>query len=116
MHYSLELNPRPFEAIKLGTKKIECRVPTEHNKDISFDKMKKGDTIRFINNVNGETLRVLVLGVKHYLSFRDLLESEGTKRVLSSGGNIEEGIVRLESFPCFESSMNVQFASIQLAV
>ena len=97
MEYSLDLNPRPFEAIKNGTKKIEGRVPTEHNKNVPFDKITKGDVIIFNNNSNGELMKVRVLGVKHYTTFREMLESEGTERVLSSKGNVEEGIKSYES-------------------
>ncbi|MEK6933391.1 MAG: ASCH domain-containing protein [Nanoarchaeota archaeon] len=98
MEYSLELNPRPFEAIKNGTKKIEGRVPTEHNKNVPFNKIKEGDTIIFSNNSTGGIMRVLVLGVKHYSTFGEMLKSEGTERVLSSKRNIEEGIESFESF------------------
>jgi ASC-1-like (ASCH) protein len=92
MEYSLELNPRPFEAIKKGTKKIECRVPTEHNKNVSLDRLKKGDKIIFINNSNGGTMKVIVAGVRHYKDAKTMLESEGVENVLSSGGNIKQGV------------------------
>jgi len=108
MQYSLELNPRPFEAIQKGIKKIECRVPTDHNKDISFDKLKKGDLIRFTNNITKEKMNVRVLGIRHYSSFRDLLESEGTEGVLSSGGNVEEGIKSFENFSGYKEGVKKQ--------
>jgi ASC-1-like (ASCH) protein len=97
MEYSLDLNPRPFEAIKNGTKKIEGRVPTEHNKNVPFNKIEKGDTIVITNNLNNEKMKVRVLGVKHYSTFKEMLESEGTDRVLSSKGTIDEGIKSYES-------------------
>jgi len=92
MEYSLELNPRPFEAIKKGAKKIEGRVPTEHNKNVPLDKLKKGDKIIFINNSNGETMKVIATGVRHYKDAKTMLESEGVKNVLSSGGNIKQSV------------------------
>src|SRR3989344_4295778 len=98
MEYYLNLNPRPFEAIKNGTKKIEGRVPTEHNKNVPFNKIEKGDTIAFTNNFNKEKMKVRVLGVKHYSIFKEMLESEGTERVLSSKVTIEKGIKNYESF------------------
>ena len=105
MEYFLNLNPRPFEAIKNGTKKIEGRVPTEHNKNVPFNKIKKGDAIIFNNIFNKEKMKVRVLGVKHYPSFKEMLESEGTERVLSSKGNVEEGIKSYESLSGYKEGV-----------
>jgi ASC-1-like (ASCH) protein len=105
MEYSLNLNPRPFEAIKKGTKKIEGRVPIEHDKNVPFNKIKKGDTIIFNNNANKNIIKVLVLGVRHYPTFREMLECEGTEGVLSSKGNIEEGIKSYESFSGYKEGV-----------
>jgi ASC-1-like (ASCH) protein len=91
MEYALDINPRPFEAIKKGTKKIECRVPTEHNKYIPL-KLKAGDIIVFTDNSDGEIMKTKVRGVRHYKDVRSLLESEGVENVLSSKGTIEQGI------------------------
>jgi len=92
MEYSIDLNPRPFDSIKKGIKKIEGRVPTEHNKNFPLNKLKKGDIIAFTNNENGEIMKVNVLGVRHYKNVRLMLETEGTRNVLSSQGTVEEGI------------------------
>jgi ASC-1-like (ASCH) protein len=105
MEYSLNLNSRPFEAIKNGTKKIEGRVPTKNDKNVPFSKIKKGDTIIFNNNSNKDIIKVRVLGVRHYPTFRKMLESEGTERVLSSKGNIEEGIKSYESFSGYKEGV-----------
>ncbi len=75
MEYSLNLNSRPFEAIKNGTKKIEGRVPTGHDKNVPFSKIKKGDTIIFNNNFNKDIIKVRVLGIRHYSTFKEMLES-----------------------------------------
>lgn len=105
MEYSLNLNPRPFEAIKNGTKNIEGRVPTEQDKNVPFNKIKKGDTIIFNNNSNEDIMKVRVLGVKYYSTFKEMLESEGTERVLSSKGTIEEGIKSYESFSGYKEGV-----------
>ena len=42
MKYILDLNDRPFKAIKAGTKKIEGRTPTSWDKT-PYDKLQKGD-------------------------------------------------------------------------
>lgn len=104
MKYFLELNPRPFEAIKNGTKKIEGRVPTKEDK-LPFNKMKKGDIIIFNNNSSKDIIKVRVLGVNHYSSFKEMLESEGTERVLSSKGNINDGIKSYESLSGYKKGV-----------
>ena len=91
MNLNLSLNDRPFCAVKAGTKKIEGRTPKDEN-DLRYEKMKPGDTITFTNNITNEQLVCAVLSVEHYSDTRSMLETEGTENVLSSGGNIEEGI------------------------
>ena len=39
-------------------------------------------------------MKVSVGEVRHYLNVREMLEAEGTRNVLSSGGNIKQGIER----------------------
>jgi ASC-1-like (ASCH) protein len=90
--YILDLNDRPFEAIKAGTKKIEGRTPTSRDKT-PYDKLQKGDTIHFINNVTNEEMDVVVLFVHHYPDTKNMLEIEGVENVLSSEPKtIEHGI------------------------
>ena len=105
MKYYLDLNPRPFEAIKNGTKKIEGRVPIDADKNIPFNKIKKGDTIIFTNNSNKDIIKVRVLAIKHYSNFKGMLESEGTKRVLSSKGDIKKGIKSYESISGYKEGV-----------
>jgi ASC-1-like (ASCH) protein len=93
MNYSLELNDRPFKAIKAGTKKIETRVPTSYDKTPYTD-LRIGDTITFTNNVTKEMMRVEILGVRHYSDVRSMLEAEGTRNTLSSGLDINGAIER----------------------
>ena len=91
MNYELNLNDRPFQAIKAGTKKIEGRAPKDGN-DLRYGKMSPGDFITFNNNQTNEKLTCAVLSITHYPNVRSMLEAEGTQNVLSSGRNIEEGI------------------------
>ena len=91
MEYLLEIDKGPFEAIKKGTKKIESRVPTEHNKNVPLDRLKKGDKIILTNNSNGETMKVIVAGVRHYKDAKTMLESEGVENILSEM-SIKQGI------------------------
>lgn len=93
MNYNLDLNDRPFKAIKAGTKKIETRVPTSYDKT-PYEKLKTGDTFTFTNNVTNEVMKVEILRVGHYLDVRSMLETEGTRNTLSSGLDINGAIER----------------------
>lgn len=97
MNYNLNLNDRPFQAIKAGTKKIEGRTPKDKN-DKRYDRMIAGDTVTFTNNITSEQIVCGVLSVRKYPDVRSMLETEGVGNVLSSGGNIEEGIASYNSF------------------
>jgi ASC-1-like (ASCH) protein len=97
MNYNLNLNNRPFQAIKAGTKKIEGRTRT--SRDIfSYDDLKPADTITFANATTKEKMIVEVIAVRHYPNTKLMLESEGVKYVLSSGLDIEGGIESYNSF------------------
>ena len=101
MNYNLNLNERPFQAIKAGTKKIEGRTPKNEN-DQRYDQMVTGDTLTFTNNVTNEQMVCQVLSVSKYLDTRSMLETEGTKNVLSSGLDIEGGIKSYNSLEGYE--------------
>ena len=101
MNYNLKLNDRPFKAIKAGTKKIEGRTPKDSD-DKRYERMIHGDTITFTNNVTNEIITVEVLFVHHYDDAREMLETEGVSNVLSSGGNIEDGIKSYNSLEGYE--------------
>ena len=93
MNYDLNLNDRPFQAIKTGTKKIETRVPTSWD-TTPYQNLKNGDTLTFTNNTTNETMKVEVLGIRNYPDVRAMLEAEGTRNTLSSGLGISEAIER----------------------
>lgn len=91
MNYDLNLNARPFQAIKAGTKKIEGRTQKDET-DKRYEEMRPGDTITFTNKETKETITCEVLFVSKYPDTRSMLEAEGTKNVLSSGLDIQGGI------------------------
>jgi ASC-1-like (ASCH) protein len=93
MNYNLDLNDRPFKAIRACTKKIETRVPTSYDK-IPYSELKSGDTLTFRNNTTGEIMKVEIVDVRHYSDVRALLETEGTRNTLSSGLDINAAIER----------------------
>jgi ASC-1-like (ASCH) protein len=93
MNYNLELNDRPFKAIRAGTKKIETRVPTSYDKT-PYAELEIGDTFTLTNNITNEVMKVEILGVRHYPNVRSMLEAEGTRNTLSSGLDINGAIER----------------------
>lgn len=105
MKYILDLNDRPFRAIKAGTKKIEGRTPTSWDKT-PYDKLQKGDIIHFINNVTGEEMDVVVLFIHHYPNTRIMLETEGVENVLSGEPKtIEHGIESYNSLEDYKEAI-----------
>lgn len=104
MNYNLNLNDRPFLAIKAGTKKIEGRVKTSRNTFLYSDLL-VGDTITFTNKTTSEKMLVDVLGIRQYPDTRKMLEAEGVENVLSSGMDIEGGIESYNSFSEYKENI-----------
>jgi len=103
MRYSLSLPNRPFDAIKRGTKKIEGVVPREIPN--IYQKMKQGDTVVIINEDTGARMEVSVTFVRHCPNTQSMLETEGVKNVLSSGGTIEQGIESYNSITGYRENL-----------
>jgi len=105
MEYTLDINNRPFKAIKAGTKKVEGRTPTQFDKT-PFDKLKSGDSITFVNNVSSEMLKVRVAFVHYYPDVKRMLEKEGAQNVMSSEPKtIEHGIESYNSLEGYEEGI-----------
>jgi ASC-1-like (ASCH) protein len=104
MNHNLNLNDRPFKAIKDGTKKVEGRTPINSEENV-YEKMVPGNTITFTNSVSNEQLLCEILFVNHYDDVRKMLETEGTKNVLSSGLDIEGGIKSYNSLDGYEEGI-----------
>lgn len=105
MNYNLELNGRPFKAIKAGTKKIETRVTTSYDTN-PYSELKSGDKFTFTNNETHELLIVDVVAIRHYPDVRILLETEGTRNTLSSGLRISDAVERFnEVFPEYKENI-----------
>jgi ASC-1-like (ASCH) protein len=105
MRYILDLNDRPFNAIKAGTKKIEGRTPISWDKT-PYDKLQEGDVIYFINNITNEEMDVNVIFVHHYPNTKNMLETEGVENVLSGEPKtIEHGIESYNSLEGYEEAI-----------
>ena len=68
--YFMNLNEKPFDLIKNGDKVIEMRLFKGERKDIQ-----SGDFIVFTNEINEEKLKVKVLSVSRFSSFKELYEN-----------------------------------------
>ncbi len=68
--HKMNLCAEPFEMIKSGQKTIELRLNDEKRQ-----KLKVGDEITFTNNVNGESLKRVVLKLHHFNSFVELYQA-----------------------------------------
>jgi ASC-1-like (ASCH) protein len=104
MNYNLDLNDRPFKAIKAGTKKIEGRTPKDEG-DKQYGQMAAGDVIIFTSNATGEKMPCEVTFVRRYPDVRSMLETEGVKNVLSSGLDIEGGVKSYNNLEGYEESI-----------
>jgi len=62
-----------------------------------YFKIKSGDAIVFLLVTGKEKVYTIVQFVHHYPDFRTMLQKEGPKKVLSSGGNIEQGVASYNS-------------------
>lgn len=103
MKYSIGLPTKAFNAIRAGTKKVEGRVPDMIPNE--FGQMEIGNEIEITNEDTQEKITVIVQFVHHYPDVRNMLETEGIKNVLSSGGTIEEGIERYNSFVGYKENV-----------
>jgi len=88
----LNLRPRPFNAIKAGSKKVEVRA----NKP-SVRALRESETLIFVNTETHEQLSCIIERMTLYPSVRALLLAEGTSETLSSTNDLEEGIRSIES-------------------
>ena len=69
MEHTLKLQPKYFDFIHHGTKRIELRLNDEKRQQIKI-----GDTIKFVKEpALQETFTVAVVGLLRYQSFADLL-------------------------------------------
>lgn len=105
MNYILNLNDRPFKAIKAGTKKVEGRTMTSYDKT-SYGKMKSQDRIVFTNNVTGEKLETEIVFIHHYRNVKEMLEKEGVENIMSSTPKtIENGIKNYNLFTGYKEGI-----------
>lgn len=86
MEHKMGLYGGPLESIKSGRKTVEVRLYDEKRREI-----KVGDTIQFTKVPNrDETLRVEVIGLKQYETFKEMYESIPASDFDAVGDSIDE--------------------------
>ena len=87
--YTKDLSEPWFSLIKLKCKIVEGRL----NKGV-FEKMRIGDVIIFTNNELGfeRRIKVEILNISHYDTFRSYLETETLERCLPGIDSMEDGL------------------------
>ena len=70
MNYKMNLHCRPYQRIDSGLKVVEMRLNTPERK-----KIKVGDTIEFTNRDTNEVLKVEVINLKSFPTFKELYEA-----------------------------------------
>lgn len=101
---TLQLNPRPFDAIRNGLKKVEYRTNVSHL-NFDFCKLKVGDEIKFVNNISNDNIIVKVIDIRHYQNSFELFTNEGLSNSSSNPKTIDEAIERLESFTGYKEGV-----------
>jgi ASC-1-like (ASCH) protein len=94
-----------FNAIKVGLKDVETRANSDL-RPFDYSKIKVSDKIVFVNEQTGENLLTSVKRITHYKDSKTLLETEGTKGIVSKGEtDIQYGIDLLNSFPGYKKGI-----------
>lgn len=105
MNYYFDLNDMPFDAIKIGKKKIETRIQTDDHPKSEFEGMKEGEQIIFTKESVGEKMTVQILGVRHYEDIASLLNSEGQENVMSYDTTREKALLSWNSLSGYEEGI-----------
>lgn len=94
MTHEMKLQPKYFEFIKNGTKRIELRLNDEKRQLI-----KLGDTINFIKEPElKEILKVQVVGLLHYNTFEELFKDFDISILVDTSMTKEELLNVLQEF------------------
>ena len=98
MVHEMKLQPKYYEYIKRGTKRIELRLYDEKRSQIQL-----GDKIKFLKEPELlETMEVDVIGLLRYNSFDDLFKDFDISILSDSSMTKEELLNVLQEFYTFE--------------
>ncbi len=94
MNHEMKLQPKYFDYIKNGTKRIEIRLNDEKRSIIKI-----GDTIEFLKEPEKiERLKVKVVGLLRYNSFADMFKDYDIEMLSDKSMTKDELINVLEEF------------------
>lgn len=111
MTHILKLQPKFFDFIKDGTKRIELRLFDEKRQQININ-----DIIEFKREPEQiDSLKVKVIGLLRYRSFEDLFEDFPIKILADSSMNKAELLNALEEFYTPEKQKEYGVLGIKIA-
>ena len=110
MKHEMGLQPKYFDYIKNGTKRIELRLFDEKRQRIRL-----GDTIEF-TNPDGETLAVKVVGLLRYGSFEELFRDFAISMLADASMTKGELLDVLNGFYPVEKQNEVGVVGIRVEV
>ena len=94
MEHELKLQPKYYEYMLNGTKRIEIRLFDEKRQQISI-----GDTIKFLNEAElTENFKVKTIGLLRYNSFEDMFKDFDISVLADKSMTKEELMQVLEQF------------------
>jgi ASC-1-like (ASCH) protein len=98
-----------FTFVKNGVKTIEGRIKKGKYQDIIF-----GDHIIIHNEEETENFEVVVLDVRPYSSFREMLEKESLKKVLPNVSSVSGGVKIYKKF--YSSEQEKEFGVVAIEI
>ena len=110
MKHEMGLQPKYFDYIKNGTKRIELRLFDEKRQ-----KIKLGDIIEF-TNPDGEMLVVKVVGLLRYESFEDLFKDFNISILADASMTKQELLDVLNGFYPLEKQNEMGVVGIRVEV
>ena len=108
--HEMNLQPKYFDFIKNGTKRIELRLFDEKRKQIQL-----GDVIEFSKSEN-EKIRAEVIGILRYKTFSDLLEDFDISVLADTSMTREELLKVLNKFYSQEKQAEFGVVGIRIRI
>ena len=94
MKMKVHLHPDVFSIVKDGVKDVEVRINDEKRR-----KLKVGDTLIFLKRpLEDESIKAIVVGLKYYDNFSELVEDYDMKRIYLEGYTKEEYLKEMARF------------------
>lgn len=107
--YAMNLQPKYFDFIKNGTKRIELRLNDEKRQQLQL-----GDIIEFSDG--SLSLKAEIIGLLHYASFVDLFEDFGAEILADASMTKTEILEALEEFYTPEKQAQYGVLGIRIKV